>query len=104
MKRRSTLQQLLIFLDDIYENTKAQTDVIYLDFAKAFDQVPNNEMLLKLWQFDILAVVQFLSYQQMPMCVPQCIFFDNAKCYNPILQLLDSLQLQQDLDTTNNTH
>ena len=36
MRGQST-QQLLIFLNDIHINTKAQTDVIYLDFAKAFN-------------------------------------------------------------------
>ena len=52
MKGCSTLQQLLIFLKDIYEH-KTQIDVIYLDFSKAFDRVPHNELLLKLWQIGI---------------------------------------------------
>ena len=53
MKEQSTLQQLLILLNDIHENTKVLTDVIYLDFAKAFDCVPHNEFSLKLWNFGI---------------------------------------------------
>ena len=53
MKDRSTLQQMLVFLYSIYENNKAQVDVIYLDFAKAFDRVPHNELLLKLWSISI---------------------------------------------------
>lgn len=37
MKNRSTLQQMLVFLNNICENDKAQIYVIYLDFTKAFD-------------------------------------------------------------------
>ena len=49
----STLQQLFIFFDTIL-NSGPQTDVLYLDFKKAFDSVSHlNELLHKLWHFGI---------------------------------------------------
>ena len=53
MNDRSTLQQLLVFLNCIHENSKDQVDIIYLDFAKAFDQAPHNQFLLKLCMWSI---------------------------------------------------
>ena len=44
LKGRSSLQQLLIFIDHII-TSNTQTDVIYLDISKAFD---SNELLTKL--------------------------------------------------------
>ena len=52
-QNHSTLQQFLIFLNSGYEliGTSAQTDVVYLDFKKAFDIVAL--LLVKLWSFGI---------------------------------------------------
>ncbi len=51
LKKRSTLSQLLISYSSIYNQIekKSNTDVIYLDFAKAFDSIPHDEILYKLW-------------------------------------------------------
>ncbi len=54
-RQLSSLHQLLSFLTNIYDNVdnKCQSDVIYLDFKKAFDSVPHNELLVKLWSIGI---------------------------------------------------
>ena len=48
--KRSTETQLLCFAQDIYRNMRnnQQTDVIVMDFAKAFDKVAHNRLLKKL--------------------------------------------------------
>ena len=49
-KGRSCLTQLLKHYDEILQNYSSgvETDVIYLDFAKAFDKVDHNLLIAKL--------------------------------------------------------
>ena len=55
LKNRSSLSQLLVSYSEIFNlmDRKAGSDVIYLDFSKAFDSVPHQELLYKLWQMGI---------------------------------------------------
>ena len=49
MKGKSCATNFLEFLDKIKEATDKETatDIIYLDFAKAFDKVPTEQLLRK---------------------------------------------------------
>jgi hypothetical protein len=55
LRNRSCLQQLLASYHHIYSRADngLDSDVIYLDFSKAFDRIPHPELLHKLWHFGI---------------------------------------------------
>ena len=55
LEGRSCTTQLLEFLEDITTASDQgdDVDVIYLDFCKAFDNIPNKRLLKKLWGYGI---------------------------------------------------
>ncbi len=55
-KGRSTVTQLLAVYQDIIEGLAEgkETDIIYLDFSKAFDKVPHSSLISKLPLFGII--------------------------------------------------
>ena len=57
----TTNHQLLLFLNKVHQslNHNATYDIIYLDFHKAFNSVPHNELLMKLCKIGITGNWQF---------------------------------------------
>ena len=67
MKVRKNEQQHPLFPTTgywIFETSKDKIDVIYVDLRKAFDSVPHNELLMKLWNIGIIGTLWkwFKSY------------------------------------------
>ena len=80
LRNRSTLQQLLVFFNNIFSSLGLQADVVYLDFRKAFDSVAHrtSELICKLWKFGITG---------------------NLWSWLPVSSQKDCILLQNDLNT-----
>ena len=78
LRDHSTLQQMLLFYDKIMgSSSTSQWDVIFLDFAKAFDTVPHDELLLKLKRLGVsgdlwLWIREYLSMRFQCVCIGEC--------------------------------
>ena len=80
-QQHSTTQQLLVFLNDVLSALNdpncSQCDIIYLDFKKAFDSVPHQELLMKLWKTGIVGSLwkwfsEYLSNRYQYVCINNC--------------------------------
>jgi len=76
LKRRSTCTQLIECLEDWTKQleNKNPTDVIYVDFRKAFDSVSHDKLLLKLEAYGIKGklldwIREFLSNRKQRVCL-----------------------------------
>ena len=76
-KGHSTVQQLLLFYDHVMESS-TQCDIIFLDFAKAFDSVPHQELLLKLRNLGITGKI-WLWLQEYLTGRVQCVCMGTAR-------------------------
>jgi hypothetical protein len=55
LPRRSTLTNLLVFIDEISRNLDAgvSTNAVYLDIAKAFDKIPHDRLIARLMEVGV---------------------------------------------------
>ena len=131
LRGRSTTSQLLHVLHQVLKvlEQRNQVEIVYLDFATAFDKVSHDLLLVKLHNFGIRGNLlrwfrDFLSgrfqrvtalgvtSEPLPVLsgVPQgsivgttmTMFADDTKCHRPIKNSEDNKTLQSDLDSITN--
>ena len=76
-----TLNEISLLAD-----AKMQVDVVYIDFAEAFDSASHNKLLLKVESYDLHShlfawIKSFLSNIQISMCLHRCFFVDPSTCH-----------------------
>ena len=74
----STLQQLLMYFHQLII-PKEEIDAIYIDFCKAFDSMPTNKLLIKLWNMGVTDTLwrwfaSYLTNRSQCVSVNNCLF------------------------------
>ena len=79
-KSRSCLSQLLVSFAQVFNHLDRSAigiDAVFLDFKKAFDSVPHNELLYKLWRIGITGKL-WLWFQEYLTHRKHYVHLDNA--------------------------
>ncbi|KAI8495879.1 hypothetical protein Bbelb_262950 [Branchiostoma belcheri] len=107
---RSCESQLLEFTEELFENMVSgrQTDVLVMDFAKAFDKVNHSLLQHKLHHYGIRGEIRawitaFLTDRTQAVVVnvltsSSRLFADDTAAYNTITSTQDQVVLQRDLE------
>jgi len=89
-KYHSTVQRLLLFLNKVtsYIDSKSRCDTKYLDFSKAFDSVPHNGLLVKLWRIGVTNNVWYWLREYL-YDRKQCVSING--CYSNLLPVMSGV-------------
>ena len=90
MTGQSSLQQLLLFMNNILEAKACSNsvDVVYLDFRKAFNLVPHNELFYNLWKYGITGDL-WLWFKAYLSLRTQCVKVNG--CFSDLLPVVSGI-------------